>query len=170
MRQDCFPLPTYCQLDLYARRSSGSVYLVRQPPYLASFWQYYKVVGIDPVTDYFLTKCLPRILFETHPLIWKFRIKKSRFTFIRLAQKCESPLFHWTCTKGLDPRYLLRKICCHVPSIVNRWYNHLLSKAMFFNSKLWISSPPWSLGWHMMSQFASRYFLLCSSLCQKKSR
>ena len=128
-------------------------------------------MGINPVKDYFLTKCLPRILLETHHLLWKFRIlKKSHFTFIRLAQKCESPHFHWTCTKGLGPRYLLRKIYCHVPSVVNRRYSHLLSKAIFFNSKLWIPSPPWSLGWHRMSHFASQYFFLCSSLCQEKSR
>jgi len=96
--------------------------------------------------------------------------RKSRLTFIKLAQKCESPLFPWTSTSGLVPRYLLCKICCHVPSIINRRYSHLLSKAIFFSSRLCILSPPWSFGWHRISHFASRYFLLCSSLCQKKSR
>ena len=76
-------------------------------------------------------------------LITKFlNPRKSLFTLIRLAQKCESPLFYWTCTRGLVPRYLLRMICGQVSSIVNRRYNHLLGKAMFFNSKFCIPSPP----------------------------
>ena len=73
-------------------------------------------------------------------------LRKSHLTFIKLAQKCESPLFQWTCTNGLVPRYLLRKICCQVPSVINSRYSHLLSKATFLSSKLCISSPPWSFG------------------------
>ena len=73
-------------------------------------------------------------------------LRKSRLTFIKLAQKCESLLFQWTCTNGLVPRYLLRKICCQVPSVINSRYSHLLSKATFLSSKLCISSPPWSFG------------------------
>jgi len=102
------------------------------------------------------------------PLITKFlNLRKTLFTFIRLAQKCESPLFHWTCTRGLVPRYLLRMICCQVLYVVNRRYSHLLSKAMFFNSKFCILSPPWSFGWHRIFYLASRYFCFCSSHCQK---
>ena len=57
-------------------------------------------------------------------------LSKPRLTFIKLAQKCEYPLFHWTCTSDLIPRYLLRMICCHVPSV----------KAMFLSSRLCIPS------------------------------
>jgi hypothetical protein len=95
---------------------------------------------------------------------------KFALTFIRLAQKCESPVFHWTCTKGLFSKYLLRRICCQVLSAVRRRNSHLLSRAIFLSSRFCIPRPPWSLGWHRILHFAKRYFLLCSSLCQKKSR
>ena len=95
-------------------------------------------------------------------------LRKSFFTFIKLAQKWESPFFQWTCTKGFVPRYLLHRICCHVPYVVNRRYSHLVSKAIFFNSKFCIPKPPCSFGWHRISHLASRYFLLWLSLCQKK--
>ena len=94
-------------------------------------------------------------------------LRKSRFTFIKLAQKWESPLFHWTWTKGLVPRYLLRRICCHVPSVFNSRHSHLLSRAVFFNSRLCMSRLPCSFGSHRISHLAKRYFLLCSSHCQK---
>ena len=94
-------------------------------------------------------------------------LRNSLLTFIRLAKKWESPLLHWTCTRGLVPRYLLHRICCHVPSIVISRYNHLLSKAMFLSSKFCIPSPPCYFGWHRISHFASRYFLLCPSLYQR---
>ena len=94
-------------------------------------------------------------------------LRKFHLTFIKFAQKYESPLFHWTCTSALVPRYLLRMICCHIPSVVNIWYSYLLSKAIFFSSRLCISSPPWSFGSHRISHFASWYYLLRSSLCQK---
>ena len=93
--------------------------------------------------------------------------RNSFFAFSKLAQKWESPLFHWTWTNDLVRRYLLRRIFCQVPSVVNYRYNHLLSNAMFLSSRFCIPKPPCSLGCHRISHFASRYFRLCSSLCQK---
>jgi len=72
--------------------------------------------------------------------------KKSRFTFIRLDKKCESPFFHSTCINGFDPKYLLRSTCCQVPSMVSNLNNHLLSRAIFLICRSWIPRPPWSLG------------------------
>jgi hypothetical protein len=45
--------------------------------------------------------------------------KKSRFAFLRLDPKCESPFFHSTCINGFEPKYLLRSNCCQVPSMVS---------------------------------------------------
>ena len=62
--------------------------------------------------------------------------KNCRFTFIRLAPKWESRLFHWTCNRGL-----LSNICCHILSVVSSLKSHLLSKAVFFIWRSWIPNP-----------------------------
>ena len=77
--------------------------------------------------------------------------RKSFLNFITLAQKWESPLFHWAWTIGLLSRHLFLMICCQVPSVVNSRYSHLLSSAILFNSRLCIPSPPCSFGWHRIS-------------------
>jgi hypothetical protein len=72
--------------------------------------------------------------------------KKLLFTFMRPAQKWELPSFQKACDSGLAPRYLLRINCYQVPSVVSNLNNHLLNNAMFWISRSWIPSPPWSLG------------------------
>ena len=147
VHQDYSTLLICCQLDHFAKIDWGYLNSLPQPPYPVFCEQCYKIMGI-------VREVMPNF-------------KKFALTFVKLAQKCESPLFHWTCTKSLFPKYLLCRICCHIPSVVRRRYSHLLSRAMFWSSRLCIPSPPWSLGWHRILHFAKWYFLLCSSLCQK---
>jgi hypothetical protein len=91
--------------------------------------------------------------------------KKVAFVLINPFQKGESLALTVTWAKVLDCKYLLRKICTHVPLVFTEsLYNHLLSRHLFFTSKFPILRPPWSFGLQMMSHLVSMYFLLISSL------
>jgi hypothetical protein len=57
--------------------------------------------------------------------------------------------------------------CCHTPSPLSNLKSHLLSKQMFFMSRLATPSPPISLGWQMIFHLASLYFFLWCPPCQK---
>jgi hypothetical protein len=107
------------------------------------------------------------LTFEPSLIKKVLKRRNSFLTFIRLAQKCESPLFHCTCESGLDPRYLLRNSCFQFPFVMSSWSNHLLRSALFFMSKSWIPRTPWSLGWYNVLHFARWYFCHSPSLCQK---
>src|SRR5436189_2159294 len=96
--------------------------------------------------------------------------RKSCFTFIKLDQKCESPGFQSTCTKGLEAKYLLRSNCCQVPSVVSSLNSHLLKRAMFLRFRSCIPSPPWSFGWERMLHLTRRYIFLVHVTLPKEPR
>jgi len=92
---------------------------------------------------------------------------KSSFTFIRSAQNWESPGLLVTYVRDLEPRYLLRRSCSQMPSLLVSLHSHLLKRHLFWISKFIIPRPPGSLGLHRILHFESLYFLLCPSSCQK---
>jgi hypothetical protein len=61
--------------------------------------------------------------------------------------------------------YFLSKFCHRSSSLINL-NNHLLSIHLFCTSILWIPSPSWSFGWHIISHLANMYSFLCWSLSQ----
>ena len=94
--------------------------------------------------------------------------KKVTFILISPFQKGQSSGLTVTWAKVLDCRYLLRKICTHVPSVlIEGMYNHLLSGHLFFTFKFSITSPPWSFGLQIISHLVILYFIFISSYCQK---
>lgn len=81
--------------------------------------------------------CSRSVLFShqlsSKNLIWDpcfiMKVPKQKnvcFTFIRLAQKYESPNFHSTCARGLVAMYLFRINYCQIPSVVCLKKSHLL--------------------------------------------
>ena len=92
---------------------------------------------------------------------------KSSFTFIRSAQNWESPGLLVTYVRDLEPRYLLRRSCCQMPSSLVSLNSHLLKRHLFWISKFIILRPPWSLGLQRILHVESLYFLLFPFPCQK---
>ena len=72
-----------------------------------------------------------------------------------------------TYVRDLEPRYLLRRSCSQMPSLLVSLHSHLLKRHLFWISKLIIPRPPWSVGLQRILHFESLYFLLCPSPFQK---
>jgi hypothetical protein len=84
--------------------------------------------------------------------------KENFFVAMSPAQKCESPGLHRTWDNAFGPMYFLLRIVCDMPSSVSNLNNHFPSRAVFLNSRLWIPSPPWSLGEHTTLHFLKQAF------------
>jgi hypothetical protein len=98
----------------------------------------------------------------------KFPILRNySLTFIKPLQNWESPDFLITCVIALDPKYLFFISCFYAPSELIKLKSHLLRRHLFCSSWFSTPSPPWSFGLQIIPYFASLYFFLWLSPCQK---
>ena len=77
--------------------------------------------------------------------------------------------FQYNWDNAFEPIYFLLRRVCQTPSLVNSLNNHFPSRALFLISRLWIPSPPWSLGRQTTFHLANLYFFFLSPLAKKIS-
>ena len=124
---------------------------------------------------YWIFKALEPNHLSSQNLIWvplsslNFpRLKKMSLTPSKPFQNYENPFFFSIWLRVLFFRYLFFINSYQVPFSLQSLKSHLIKRHLFCKSRFWIPKPPCSLDWHKIFHFASLYFLLCSSFCQKK--